>query len=137
MMLRLVLEKRHGNTEAASALITTSSVKCQRDESQRLYDLIILCKGKLKSRTLTPVLHRLLGTVLQPPSLPDKDIACPTELMILVTSLTKTGFRTAASVKQLCCRLQFCFRIIYLHTARLDGFEFSEYQPFLESNAGM
>jgi hypothetical protein len=101
----------------------------QKQESQRLYDLVLALKGKHHKR-LSQSLHRLLNVLLCPQVLEDAVFACPTDQLLFLASLTGTGYKTASAVKSLCCKMQFCFRIIYFHTVRMEAYQFPEYVPF-------
>lgn len=108
----------------------------QLSESCRLCDVLVAMKGKASagnaSDHISMALHRLLRSLLCPESLSDQDIACPTELFVFLESLTDNavGYRTAASVKGHCCKLQFGFRMIYIHIVRMEAYQISDFTPF-------
>jgi hypothetical protein len=106
----------------------------QLSESRRLCDVLVAMKGKASAGNdhISRALHRLLRSLLCPESLSDQDIACPTELFVFLESLTDNavGYRTAASVKGHCCKLQFGFRMIYIHIVRMEAYQISDYTPF-------
>ena len=106
----------------------------QLSESRRLCDVLVAMKGKASAGNdhLSKALHRLLRSLLCPESLNDQDIACPTELFVFLESLTDNavGYRTAASVKGHCCKLQFGFRMIYIHIVRMEAYQLLDYTPF-------
>lgn len=97
-----------------------------------MYDFLRAMKGKPKGDFLPRALHRLLKALVFPETLPDTDFQCPTEQFLFLASITGKGFKTASFVKSLCCKMQFCFRVIYLHEVRMEAYQLSEYKPFTE-----
>jgi hypothetical protein len=131
MLLRLVGLSRSGTkAEKNMANFLLVGTDAQKQESQHLYDLVLALKGKHHKR-LSQSLHQLLNVLLCPQVLKDADFACPTDQLHFLASLTNNGYKTASVVKSLCCtKMQFCFRIIYFHMARMEAYQLPEYVPF-------
>lgn len=141
MLLRLVSlsESKRASDKSMAALLLVGS-KTQKLNSKTLHDILIASKGKrIKDNVvLRQVLHRLLESLLCPGEiLPDVNFQCPTEISLFLSSLSGNGYKTAASVKQHCCKMQFSFRIIYLHIVRMDAYQLAEYQPFQIAGKGL
>jgi hypothetical protein len=131
MLMRLVSLSRSSNHSSKSvARLLLVGEKSQIAESHRLYDVLEAIKGKNIDDYLPKALHQLLVTLLCPKTLHDVDFACPTEQFLFLASLTKNGYKTASSVKSLCCKMQFCFRVIYIHAVRLHAYQLPQYTPF-------
>lgn len=87
-----------------------------------LYNLIIDNKGIPTPQTLLQYKHKLFDTLLRPKGLKDDKVACPTDQMLVLTSLLPNGrFRCASALRGQCCRLQHCFRSIVAQTSRLEA----------------
>jgi hypothetical protein len=130
MLMRLVgLSRSSRKADKKVADLLLVGEKAQMQESQRLYDVILLLKNKPNKR-LSQSLHRLLNALLCPQDLTDEHFACPTDQFIFLDSLTDNGYKTASAVKSLCCKMQFCFRIIYFQKARMEAYRLLDYTPF-------
>lgn len=106
----------------------------QHKGSTLLYQMLCRVNGKFTPKAAGPIrqaLHRLLNALTCPPTLGDDIIACPTEQALFLSSLTPELFKTASYVKSFCCKLQFVFRVIYIHSARLLSSKQENYIPFL------
>ena len=104
-------------------------------ETERLFLILSTIKGKSTGNYLSIAIHRLLKSLLCPPSLPDENLACPTEVFLFLVSLSEEGFHPAALVKGLCCKMQFNMRIVYLHVVRMKAAYHlvgQDYKPFEE-----
>ena len=131
MLVRLVglrSSKEPSDQLAAKLLLIGDASQIQ--ESTRMYDILLAMKGKPKRDFLPRVLHKLLKALAFPNTLCDADFQCPTEQVLFLSSITANGFKTASFVKSLCCKMQFCFRVIYLHQVRMEAYRLSEYKPF-------
>ncbi|KAF8879435.1 hypothetical protein CPB84DRAFT_1638779, partial [Gymnopilus junonius] len=131
MLMRLVTlstSKEERNRKVAELLLKCNSG--QHTESLRLHSILRALDGKPNNSHLPQALHRLLKSLLCPETLPDVSIGCPTDVFLFLASLSEEGFRPAASVKNLCCKIQFSFRIVYLHIARIVANDIGDYRPF-------
>lgn len=135
MLMRLVgLSKSKKQDDQKAAELLLIGDKDQLAETHRLYSILRALEGKSTSNHLRQALHRLLQSLLCPQGLPDGNIACPTDIFLFLSSLSEEGLRSAASLKGLCCKIQFNFRIVYLHLVRIEANNITDYEPF-EGNA--
>lgn len=121
MLVRLVSWKSNSKYKNLMKLVVRDQSQIQ--ESRRFHSFLKNINGSTDPEhinLLHEALHLLLSSLLRPKDLDNEaNISCPTEQIIFLASLTKDGFKTAASVKSLCCRMQFGFRIIYVHLIRM------------------
>ncbi|KDR67070.1 hypothetical protein GALMADRAFT_147495 [Galerina marginata CBS 339.88] len=133
MLMRLViLSKANERNDRKVAELLLKGDHHQLAEADRLFSVLKILDGKPKGNNIQIALHRLLKSLLCPESLPDVGIDCPTDVFLFLASLSGEGFRPAASVKNLCCKMQFNFRIVYLHVARIDANNGFDYTPFAD-----
>jgi hypothetical protein len=131
MLLRLVgLSRSRIRADKDIANLLLVGADSQKQESYRLYDLLLTLNGKKHHKRLSQSLHQLLNVLLCPQDIGDADIACPTDQLLFLASLTDNGYKTASVLKSLCCKMQFCFRIIYFHTVRMEAYQLPTYEPF-------
>lgn len=131
LLLRLYENSQLGGPqerELASLLLDAETL--HNADLKRLWLILDKSGGRDLKDFIPRALHKLLVSLLCPQSLPETTMSCPTELLLFLTALTESGYLTAASVKGVCCKLQFDFRIIYLHTARLEAKGAEDYEPF-------
>ncbi|EDR05382.1 uncharacterized protein LACBIDRAFT_303342 [Laccaria bicolor S238N-H82] len=102
----------------------------QSADLKRLWGILNKTEGRDPKDYIPRSLHKLLASLLCYRSLPEANMACPTEMLLFLNALTESGYNTAASVKGVCCKLQFNFRIIFLHIVRLEAKMVQEYEPF-------
>lgn len=132
LLLRLYEYSHSGsrqNKNLASLLLGAEML--QNDHLKRLWMILNKSRGHNVKDFMIRALHPLLASLLCPQTLPD-DMPCPTEVLLFLTALTdsESGYRTAASVAGMCCKLQFNFRIIYLHMVRLDATNVDKFELF-------
>lgn len=116
-----------GNKNLASLLLGAEML--QNDHLKRLWMILDKSCGHDVKDFMIRALHPLLVSLLCPQTLPD-NTPCPTEVLLFLTALTESGYRTAASVAGMCCKLQFSFRIIYFHMVRLDAKKVDKFELF-------
>lgn len=102
--------------------------KAQRESIKRLYKRIQDTEGRLDDFISEDELHDLLFLLLSPQSLQglsEDYIACPTDQMLFLFSLSTHGWRTAAQIYERCGALQVAFQCIMVRAAhrksRLHG----------------
>ena len=101
----------------------------------RLYDILVKTKGSPPCHFLRRALHKLFESLLCPTALRDGHLVCPTEVYLFLASLSENGYCSARYIRKQCCKIQFCFRIIYIHIARLEAEQLGEYEPFSEKDS--
>lgn len=101
--------------------------RAQGQIALEMYMYFLKTQGQPETAALLDYQHRFFRALLKVDDLDSTKIACITEQAVFLSSLTQDGwYRTAAWVRQWCCRLQFGFRTIYIHQVRLmaDDTEF-------------
>lgn len=103
----------------------------QLEAAQSLYDLIIKTKGSPDSLPLQKAFHRVCVALLQPQSLSEDVIACPTEQVLFIFSIAP-GWKwiSGARLYERCGALQLIFQLIFIQNARLIYDCQSEYCPW-------
>jgi hypothetical protein len=84
-----------------------------------LYQLFVTSSGSPDVTQLRVLIHSLADALLRPKDISEHPVSCPTDQMLFIASLVKDGYRSATYLFRLCSKLDFCFRSILLHIARL------------------
>jgi hypothetical protein len=116
-----------GNKNLASLLLGAEML--QNDHLKHLWMILNKISGHNVKDFMICALHPLLALLLCPQTLLD-NTPCPTKVLLFLTALTESGYHTAASVAEMCCKLLFNFCIIYLHMVRLDAKKVDKFELF-------
>lgn len=87
-----------------------------------LYFLFLESKGSPTLECLRNAKHKLFAALLQPPSLSEDVIGCPTDQTLFLTCILPDGrYQIAKNITGLCAAAQYCFRSIICHVVRLEA----------------
>ncbi|THH19589.1 hypothetical protein EW146_g1613 [Bondarzewia mesenterica] len=139
MMLRLLYLHEIKSREGLGNLELIGSEE-QASTAASLYALFQDYHGHPPILELRPLMHQFYQALLQTKDLEESFIACPTDMMLFLCSLSKgtSRFVSARRLRDLCYRLGYCFRAITIHTIRLtlEGHNsYVEYKPSLDTLA--
>jgi hypothetical protein len=130
MIIRFIHAHENGNKRGFGRFVLKGDLK-QAQAALDLYSLIIKTRGHPEKSELMTSAHALFDALLRPKTLSEDKLACPTDQMIFLVSILAGGrFRTARTTVNYCSGLQFCFRCIMIHIARLDCIGSDRYVPW-------
>lgn len=121
LMIRFIHAHRTGHLSN----LGNFKLKGSEDQAQaalNLYLLFLESKGRPTLERLRSAKHALFAALLQPPSLSDDIIACPTDQAFFLTCILPEGrYQTAKYIACLCAAAQYSFRCVFCHVVRLKA----------------
>lgn len=104
----------HGNETGRNKKMGTFRLKGSQNQlvtARTLYNFILANKGEPDISKLDELMHNFYDTLLRPNGLSEDIVSCPTDQMIFLFALhSKTEFRCASAIRNICSKLQFCFQ---------------------------
>lgn len=132
MMVRYFYLRKKPQKAKRLGKFTLPCTESQEKAAQDLRALFVRSEGAPDAHELQISLHRLFDSQMRSAPSSLEKIASPGEVAICITCMEDKGrWRAAAYTAQICCRLCFGYRCVWIHSARLELENDEAYTPFL------
>lgn len=129
-MIRFLTMKRVGNVDGLGSFRILGHEK-QIRAAGALQRLFLESKGQPNLEALRKHMHTAFYYLLAPPFLEEYLISSPTDQVLFLMSLVSHQYFIASNALQsLCSGLQYCFRCVVVHVARLKDCNMASYIPW-------
>lgn len=133
-MTRFLQRKADGSTQGLGSF-KIEGHPSQIEAADALRKHFVHHQGEPVIQEMSKLMHSAFVALLCPPRLKDSPIACPTDQTLLLLALVGPGsFTPASSIMYHCAGLQYTFRCIMVHIARLKSSGLDEYQPWISTD---
>ncbi|GLB45400.1 hypothetical protein LshimejAT787_2200630 [Lyophyllum shimeji] len=135
-MIRLLQAKESGHCDGLGTLRIHGHPK-QVDAAGALRNLFLESKGQPDIEKMRKLMHAAFDYLLRPPHLEDTLMACPTDQVLFLMCLVDgENFSSAHGLQGLCAGLQYSFRCVMVHIARLRSTGETSYTPWVQPSNG-